>query len=61
MGVIKTVTFLLLCFIFLSFAKSKSNLESENIRLRKEVDSLKNELHNFEMLVGSYKGMPLNI
>ena len=61
MGVIKTITFLLLCFIFLSCARSESNLESENIRLRTEIDSLRNELHKCEMLMDSYEGMPLNI
>ena len=33
----------------------------ENIRLRKEVDSLKNELNKCDMLIESYEGMPLNI
>ncbi len=61
MGVIKTLTFLLLCFIFFSCARSESNLESENIRLRTEVDSLRNELHKCDMLIESYEGMPLSI
>ena len=61
MGAIRAVTILLLSIIFYSCARSESNLESENMRLRKEVDSLKNELHKCEMLIESYEGMPLNI
>jgi len=61
MGVLKTITFLLLCFLFFNCARSESNLESENIRLRTEVDSLRNELYKCEMLMESYEGMPLNI
>ena len=61
MGVIRTVTFLLLCIIFFSCDNSEFNLESENIRLQKEVDSLSNELQKCEMLIESYEGMPMNI
>ena len=61
MDVIRTVAFLLLCIILFSCDNSESNLESENIRLQKEVDSLKSELHKCEMAIEAYEGMPLNI
>ena len=59
MGVIRTVTFLLLCLIFFSCARSESNLEGENIRLQKEVDSLSNELQKCNMLLKAYEFDPL--
>ena len=59
MGVIRTVTFLLLCTTFFSCARSETNLESENIRLQKEVDSLSNELQKCNMLLKAYEFNPL--
>ena len=36
-------------------------LELENKGLKKQVDSLKNELNNCDMMIQSYEGMPLSI
>ena len=64
MSLLKRMAFLfvaLISFTFFSCNSSISNLETENVRLKKEVDSLKNKLHKCEMLIESYEGMPLNI
>ncbi|GEM_PF-4241789 len=36
-------------------------LENENIELRKQVDSLKNELNKCNMMIESYEGLPMGI
>jgi hypothetical protein len=38
-----------------------TELESENERLRTQVDSLTNELNKCDMMLEAYEGMPLGI
>ena len=59
MDVIRTFAFLLVCTTFFSCARYETNLESENIRLQKEVDSLSIELQKCEMLLKAYGFDPL--
>ena len=45
----------------LSCKSEPNDLKTENQKLQKEIDSLKNELYKCNLLIESYEALPLNI
>ncbi len=50
-----------IAILTLSCKSEPDDLKMENRKLKKEIDSLKNQLYKCNLLIESYEAMPLNI